>query len=405
MSRSPRLAAAKRDWGSDDTGCRFLHVDMDSFFASVELRESPELVGRPVVVGGLGPRSVVSAATYEARAFGVSSAQPMSVALRLCPQAVVLPVRHQLYSAVSRQVMGILGDFTPLVEQVSVDEAFLDVSGARFTHGSPVQVARAIRTRIRSELGLTATVGVAAQKFVSKIASTQAKPDGLLLVPKARTRDFLSILPIGAMWGVGPKAAERLQAIGVRTVGQVSNLQPAALVSLLGQAGARKLTELAAGIDPRGIELERERKSIGKEHTFAEDVFERDLLRRVLLEQADEVTSRLRACGLKAGTVALKVRTHDFTTFNRSLTLPAPTDGSRQVYAVASDLLDRWGLRVPVRLIGTRVENLSDGQGGVQALMFEDARRPQLDSALDAVRGRFGADAISAAELLRRETE
>ncbi|MBV7363839.1 DNA polymerase IV [Actinomycetaceae bacterium TAE3-ERU4] len=401
MSRAPRVSGAKVNWGTDDTGCNFLHVDMDSFFASVELLERPDLVGNPVVVGGNSARSVVCAATYEARKYGVSSAMPIARARSLCPQLVVLPVRHELYARVSAQVMEILREVTPEVEQVSIDEAFMDVSGARLRLGSSVQIATLIRGRIKSELGLSATVGIGAVKFISKIASTQAKPDGLLLVPKKRTKDFLGVLPIGAMWGVGPQTAARLESIGVRWVRDVWNLELSSLRSLLGNAAAIRLKELSQGVDERKIETSRERKSIGKEETFLKDIRDGQTLRLILLSQADELASRLRQNSILASTVSIKIRFSDFTTLNRSYTFPDPIDNSRSIYESAWRLLGQLGcLGKPVRLLGIRLENLHAISEGVQSLIGEDPKRRQLDTALDKVRGKFGVEALTSASLL-----
>ena len=251
MSRAPRAQGARRSWGTDDSATPVLHVDMDAFFASVELLEHPELRGRPLIVGGQDGRGVVSAASYEARAYGVNSAMPMARAHRLCPQAVVLPVRHGHYGAVSTRVMEVLAEVTPLLEQVSIDEAFLDVSGARRRMGTPVQVATWIRSQIRQRVGVPASVGVAATKFVAKLASSHAKPDGLLLVPAHATQDFLDVLPVGAMWGVGERTAAALERWGITDVRTLAATDVRTLERILGQAAAHHLADLSHGIDPR----------------------------------------------------------------------------------------------------------------------------------------------------------
>ena len=246
MSRAPRSTQARRDWGSDDSGTPILHVDMDAFFVSVELMDRPELAGKPVAVGGK-ERGVVSAASYEARTYGVNSAMPVGQAFRRCPQLIMLPPNGARYSAVSKQVMAILRDITPLVEQVSVDEAFLDVSGARRLFGSPVQIAMDLRQRVRTEVGVPASVGIAATKHVAKVASAHAKPDGLLLIPESATTRFLHSLPVGALWGVGEKTRERLEIQGVETVADLANLGKERLIRILGRAGGTHLYELAMG--------------------------------------------------------------------------------------------------------------------------------------------------------------
>ena len=288
MSRAPRAQGARRSWGTDDSATPVLHVDMDAFFASVELLEHPELRGRPLIVGGQDGRGVVSAASYEARAYGVNSAMPMARAHRLCPQAVVLPVRHGHYGAVSARVMEVLAEVTPLLEQVSIDEAFLDVSGARRRMGTPVQVATWIRSQIRQRVGVPASVGVAATKFVAKLASSHAKPDGLLLVPADATQDFLDVLPVGALWGVGDKSARALQRWGIRDVRALAATDVRRLEKILGPAAGRHLHDLAHGIDPRPVSPGREEKSVGTESTFFETITDRAHARRVLLDQTHQ---------------------------------------------------------------------------------------------------------------------
>ena len=358
MSRGPRSEDARRDWGTEEDGCSILHVDMDAFFASVELARRPHLRGRPVIVGG-SERSVVLAATYEARAFGVHSAMPMSAALRLCPQAVVVPPDHQAYRAVSEGVMAILRDVTSLVEQVSVDEAFLDVSGARRRLGSPTRIAALIRERVRAEHGITCSVGVAATKFVAKLASGHAKPDGVLLVPRDATVAFLRVLPVGALWGVGDRTAAALERWGIRTVAELADSDVATVQRAVGRVAGAHLHDLAWGRDPRPVRPGREEKSVGAEETFAADVADMRVVESKALELADRCAGRLRAQQLAARTVAIKVRTADFRTLTRSRTLPQPTDVGREIYLAARDLLagvDLGGL--PVRLVGVRAEGL-----------------------------------------------
>lgn len=402
MSRGPRSQDARRDWGTEEDGCSILHVDMDAFFASVELARRPHLRGRPVIVGG-SERSVVLAATYEARAFGVHSAMPMSAALRLCPQAVVVPPDHQAYRAVSEGVMAILRDVTSLVEQVSVDEAFLDVGGARRRLGSPTRIAALIRERVRAEHGITCSVGVAATKFVAKLASGHAKPDGVLLVPKAATVAFLRVLPVGALWGVGERTAASLERWGIRTVAELADSDVATVQRAVGRVAGAHLHDLAWGRDPRPVRPGREEKSVGAEETFAADVADVRVVESKALELADRCAGRLRAQHLAARTVAIKVRTADFRTLTRSRTLPQPTDVGREIYLAARDLLagvDLGGL--PVRLIGVRAEGLVPAEDVVRQPTLEEAvaessdARREAERAMDLVRERFGRSAIGA---------
>lgn len=401
MSRAPRSSAARRSWGTDDSATPILHVDMDAFFASVELLEHPELRGRPVVVGGTDGRGVVSAASYEARVYGVSSAMSMAEANRRCPQAVVLPVRHGLYSSVSRRVMAVLEEVTPLVEKVSVDEAFLDVSGARRRMGAPVRIAEWIRSEVRARVGVPASVGVAATKFVAKIASSHAKPDGLLLVPADATRDFLDVLPVGALWGVGDKSARALERWGIRDVRTLAATDVRRLERILGVAAGRHLHDLAHGIDPRPVSPGREEKSVGTESTFFETITDREHARLVLLDQAHQCAARLRDGHLRGRVVVVKVRGADFVTVTRSRTLSTPTDLARDVFAVVERLFA--DLPTPgggFRLLGVRVEGLSRPDDGVQLLLDDDPRRGASERAADAVRRRWGDAALAPASLL-----
>lgn len=402
MSRGPRSADARRSWGEDDTGCTVLHVDMDAFFASVELLDHPELRGLPVIVGG-EHRGVVSAASYEARAFGVHSAMPMSRARLLCPQAVVLPGRHDRYAELSHEVMTVLGEVTPVLEQVSIDEAFLDVSGAVRRMGPPVAIGRWVREQVRERTGLPASVGLATTKHVAKLASTHAKPDGLLLVPAEATVPFLHSLPAGALWGVGARTAEVLQRYGLDTVAQIAATPLAQLHRLLGVAAGQRLHELSWGIDPRPVAPGRVEKSVGTETTFPADVTDRAVLGRVLLDQAHQCAARLRSDGVLAATVSIKVRMADFRTLTRSRTLTAPTDLAADVVAVARGLLA--AVEIPpegVRLLGLRAERLVPASSGVQGTLDERPRRADVERAVDDVRTRFGSTVLGPASLLTR---
>ncbi|MFI2752659.1 DNA polymerase IV [Cellulomonas sp. P22] len=401
MSRGPR-PSGRRDWGDDEGGTSILHVDMDAFFASVELARRPHLRGLPVIVGG-EQRGVVLAATYEARAFGVHSAMPMAHARRRCPQAVVIPPDHGAYRAVSEGVMQVLRDVTTLVEQVSVDEAFLDVAGARRRLGPPTHIAELVRRTVRAEFGITCSVGIAATKFVAKLASGHAKPDGVLLVPASATVDYLRTLPVGALWGVGESTEAALARWGVRTVAELADSDVGTIQRAVGRVAGAHLYDLAWGRDPRPVEPGREEKSIGAEETFAVDVADLAVVEAKVLELADRCASRLRSHSLVARTVSLKVRTSDFRTLTRSRTLATPTDVGREVYLAARALLagvDLGGLAV--RLVGVRVEGLSAAASTVRQPTLEEAvaensgARRDVERAMDEVRGRFGRAAIRA---------
>ncbi|MBD3690249.1 DNA polymerase IV [Nanchangia anserum] len=409
MSTAPRLGAARRDWGTDDSATPILHVDMDAFFVEVELLDRPELRGRAVIVGGSSARGVVSSASYQARAAGVHAGQPISQARRLCPQAVVLATSHGRYAAYSRRVMDILASFTPAVEKVSVDEAFLDVSGARRLWGSPVEIAAAIRRRIRTEVGLPASVGIAATKLVAKVASSHAKPDGVLLIPQAASTDFLHMLPVGALWGVGPAARARLERRGIHTIRDLAHEPVESLVSVLGETSAHRLHELAWARDPRPVAQREREKSMGTETTFADDVADIEVLRACLLDQAHATAARLRAGRMKAMTIAVKIRFADFTTLTRSHTLTHPIDTGREIARIAHDLIGRIAIpRAGVRLIGVRAENLQPVDAGWQLAILDDERTHAVEEAMDAVSARFGARTLTPARLLRargRESE
>jgi DNA polymerase-4 len=386
----------------DDKGCQILHVDMDAFFASVEVRHRPELRGRPVVVGGVGPRGVVSSASYEARRYGVRSAMPTMRARALCPHAVYLPPDFPQYTAASRAVMQIFRDVTPLVEPLSLDEAFLDVAGARRLFGSPTEIARRIRARVADEQGLTCSVGVAPSKFLAKLGSTRAKPDGLLVVPADRVLAFLHPLPVSALWGVGERSAETLRRLGLTTVADLAEAPFGMLRKAVGEAAATHLHELAWGRDPRGVSPEHVEKSIGAEVTFDADVADPLEIRRTLLALAEKVGVRLRRAGQVGRTVALKVRLADFRTVNRSRTLAVPTDTAREMFETAWALYTALDPGERVRLVGVRMEGLAAAGETPQQLTLGAPERGwrEAEAAADAAAARFGRSVIGPASLL-----
>ncbi len=395
-------AAALTD--ADDRGCSILHVDMDAFYASVSLLDHPELVGRPVIIGGSANRGVVLSATYEARALGVHSAMPMARARRAAPQAVVIEPDFRRYSDASAGVMALFGSITPLVEPISLDEAFLDISGARRRLGSPRQIGQLIRDRVHDEQGITCSVGVAASKFVAKLASTLSKPDGLLVVPPDRVIEFLHPLPVGSLWGVGDKTAETLHRLGLTTVADVAATPAQTLSRVLGAAAGRHLWELAWGRDPRPVVPREPDRSIGAEETFGTDVDDSDVVTRELLRLSDKVAARMRARGYVGRTVQLKVRFADFTTITRSRTLKDPTDVARDIYTAVGGLFAALDLqRARIRLVGVRVSGLVDEETAPQQLLLGDTGPGWRDAeqAVDRIAERFGRDVVKPARLVR----
>jgi DNA polymerase-4 len=390
---------------ADDTGCHILHVDMDAFYASVELRDRPELKGKPVIVGGRSRRSVVLSATYEARAFGVHSAMPMGQAARLCPQAVVIPPQHGAYGAVSREVMAVFRAITPQVEPLALDEAFLDVSGAlRRLRMGPAQIGELIRAQIAEQQEITCSVGVATSKFVAKLASVHCKPDGLLVIPADGVLAFLHPLPVSALWGVGRQTGQVLARLGLHTVGDIAQTPIGSLERELGRAAASHLSGLAAGRDVRRVVPGTQEKSIGAEETFATDVTDPEVIRRELLRLAGRTARGLRAGGYSARTVVVKLRLASFKTITRSRTLPQPTDVAQQIYTVACELYAAAGLadEARLRLVGVRATGLIPSSAAVSQLAFGD--RPvswrEAERALDQIAGRFGTDAVRPAVLV-----
>lgn len=379
-----------------------MHVDMDAFFVFVELRSRPELRGKPVIVGYPADRSVVLSASYEARKFGVKSAMPMVIAARMCPSAVIIEPRHKLYYEVSAQLMDIFGSITDLVEPLSVDEAFLDVGGAIRRLGSPRAIGEIIRRRVQNELGITASVGIAASKFVAKIASTRCKPDGLLLIEPDQTVPYLHSLPVNALWGVGAKTGEVLARMGIRTVADVAATPLASLKKSLGASGEH-VYRLSWGIDPRPVTPVRVEKSIGAEETFAVDTGDNALLHRELLRLSHRTAERLRSTGMMARTISLKLRYADFSTITRSRTVHTPVDSAQLIYAVTVQLLDSVGPRsMTVRLVGVRAEQLEDAaQTSLQlSLDRRDDNWRAAEQALDRVAEKFGSKSVLPARLL-----
>jgi DNA polymerase-4 len=395
--------AARPPAGGNDAGCRILHVDMDAFYASVELRDRPELAGRPVVVGGQGTRGVVLSATYEARAFGVRSAMPVTRARRLCPGAVFLPPRHDLYRQVSREVMAFFRDVTPQVEPLSLDEAFLDVAGAARRLGPPAVIGALIREQVSQQQGITCSVGAAPVKFVAKIASARCKPDGLLVVPAEQVLSFLHPLPASALWGVGEKAERVLARLGLRTIGDIAAVPPATLRRELGAAAGSHLHELAWGRDPRPVTPAREDKSAGAERTFETDVADPEVIRRELLRLSGRTARALRGSGHVARTVSVKLRLASFATITRSKTLSEPTDVARDIYAVARSLYEGAGLgeRARLRLVGVRASGLAPAAGHGTQLAFtgRQAGWREAEQAMDRIARRFGDGAVAPAAL------
>src|SRR5579859_6393458 len=389
----------------DDTGCHILHVDMDAFYASVEIRDRPELAGRPVIVGGTSGRGVVLSASYQARAFGVRSAMPVGQAQRMCPRAVFVPPRHRLYAAVSREVMAIFGTVTPEVEPLALDEAFLDVSGALRRLGPPAAIAAHLRAEVHQQQGITCSVGVAPTKFVAKIASARCKPDGLLVVPRAGVLDFLHPLPVAALWGVGDRAGEVLARLGLRTVGDIAHTPLDALQRELGAAHGAHLAALAWGRDERHVTPHAREKSIGAEETFAADIDDPDRIRRELLRLSGRTAEGLRAGGYVARTISVKLRLASFKTMTRSSTLPYPTDVAREIYTTACSLYESSGLDrgARLRLVGVRASGLVPAAGANTQLSLDD--RPvgwrEAEQALDQIARRFGPSAVRPAALVQ----
>ncbi len=380
-----------------------LHVDMDSFFVEVERLDAPELFGRPVAVGGSGPRGVIASASYEAREFGVHSAQPTAIALRHCPDLIVVAPSHGHYSEVSAQVFAIFRSFTPLVEGLSLDEAFLDVSGLRRHFGSAVEVGEEIRRTLRKEIRLPASVGVASVKFVAKLASEKAKPDGLCHVLLEDQDAFLRSLPASALWGVGPATLASLTRLGVESIGDIADLPEATLGRALGPTVGRHLSDLANGRDPREVVADTAAKSISVEETYDEDLQGRSVVETSLLALAQRLSARLRRAGLRTRTLTLKVRFEDFETVTRSHTEPVAFDGARQMFRLARELLVAADRDDPVRLLGLGASSLEKAEGPAQLDLDSHSGWDRVEDAVAEVNARFGDASVSPARLIQRK--
>ena len=381
---------------------RFLHIDMDAFFVEVERRRDPSLIGVPVVVGGLGRRGVVASASYEARANGVHSAMPIGEARRLCARARFIPPDHNAYGEVSREVFEVFRSFSPAVEGLSVDEAFLDISGLRLHYESPAAAGQELRSRIRDQLALPASVGISAVKFIAKLASDAAKPDGLLVVPADEELSFLHPMPVRRLWGVGEATRASLEALGVETIGDLADVPEVVLLSRLGPSLAKHLSELASGVDQREVEAGGGAKSVSVEETYAEDLTKDIDIEQALLRLCDRLSSRLRRAGYSGHTIGLKIRFGDFETFTRSLTVDDPVERTPALWDGARTLLqrvDRAGRGV--RLLGIGVSSLVDPATPRQ-LSLDNQPREIAAGAVEKVRDRFGDEAVFPASLMTR---
>ncbi len=379
-----------------------LHVDMDAFFASVEQRDHPEFRGKPLLVGGDGPRGVVAAASYEARVFGCHSAQPMAIAKRRCPHAIIVSGRHGDYKAVSRQVFAILERFSPVIQPVSIDEAYLDVTGSTKLFGPPADIAREIRRLVKQEVNLACSVGVAPNKFLAKLASDMDKPDGLFVIEPGKAQAILDPLPVTHLPGVGPAAAKSLARMGIRTVRDLRAMPAENLAARMGEFGSH-LFRLAQGIDERPVRVDREAKSISHEHTFATDLDDPGEVRALIARQAQDVAARLRHHGRYARTITVKIRFGDFETVTRSTTLDQQTDETSVIHDAARSLFDAWARAFrPVRLIGVGLSLLTDAPAQAGLFDAHDSTRSRaVDRAADAIADRFGRGAITRASSLR----
>jgi DNA polymerase-4 len=377
---------------------QIIHVDMDAYYASIEQRDNPDLVGKAVIVGGdPKQRGVVSAASYEARKFGVHSAMPMSQAIRLCPDAIVLPVRMKRYIEFSQQIHAIFQQFTPQIEPISLDEAFLDVTGSIRLFGSAEKIGRAIKDQIKEQLGIVASVGIATNKFLAKLASDLNKPDGFVVITEKNKQQILDPLPVSRIWGVGKVTEKALKSKGIHTIEQLRRTQPEILRSILGDQ-APHILRLAQGVDNREVESDREAKSISSEQTFATDITNKDILIDVLLNQVEDVAQRLRINDLEAKTITLKLRYDDFRTVTRSATFDHPTNITKILWQETEQVFLKWHMKFAgaLRLLGFGVSGLQKAGSGQHQLFPEPELEKQrrLDEAFDKIRNKFGHDAL-----------
>lgn len=382
-----------------------LHVDMDAFFASVTERDHPELKGKAVVIGA-GVRGVVTSANYEARKFGIKAAMPVGRAQRLAPHAIFIPPDHKRYSEVSEHIMEIFHSFTPLVEPISLDEAFLDVTKARRLLGDGRAIATAIREKVEAQEGITCSVGIASSKFIAKLASQRCKPNGILEIPTDRVLTFLHPLPVSALWGVGPKTNEALERLGLHTVGDIAQTPQQTLIRALGQAVGESLHELAWGRDDRDVIPEEPDKSISAAETFDRDIDDPEIVAKEILRMCERASSRMRERSLFAKTITLKVRFADFTTVNRSKTLPLPIDTTHEIYEVAKALYEALSIeRARIRLVGVSLENLHTDTHEQLVLGARESSWRELQGGIDAAKARFGRDSVRPGRLIDESDE
>ena len=380
-----------------------LHIDMDAFYASVEQLDNPWLRGKCVIVGGTSNRGVVSASSYEARRFGVRSAMPIFQARQKCPDGVFIPPRMTRYKEVSKEIMAILRKFSPQVEVVSIDEAYMDISGSQRLHGNPEAVARDIKNTIKEKLGLTCSVGVAPVKFLAKVASDMDKPDGLTIIPPAEMAQFIERLPVQKVAGVGRKTFLRLESMGIKTLGDVNQFPPKMLLDHLGKFGQR-LIELASGRDRSSVTPWSPHKSISSERTLGEDTRDKNLLHNYLLKQSEEVARQLRKAGVKAKTITLKIKHADFKQYTRSKTISSPTRSSETIYQHAASLLDNYELTQKIRLIGVGTSGFQSAGQPVQLSLFDRVEQSDksweiVDRTVENITQKFGRDAIKRGSL------
>jgi DNA polymerase-4 len=383
-----------------------IHLDMDAFYPAVEALDKPELKGKPVIVGGDRKRGVVSSASYEARKFGVHSAQPIATAIRLCPDGIFMPVRMSRYKEVSRQVFEIFHCFSPLVEPLSIDEAFLDLTGAERLMGQTREIARKIKETVFKKTGLTISAGVASSKFTAKIASDIDKPDGLTVVPPDRVREFLDPLPVKKMWGVGKITQQALTRLNVKTFKDLRQIPVEILEKNFGKHGAA-MHLLSMGIDERDVEPERKVKSIGHEQTFMKDILNPDQARKELLSLSNRVSRRMRREEIRGSIVSLKVKYSDFKQITRAATLSEPTDDSMEIYSTSCRLLKKTAVgKRPVRLLGISLSQLSSPEGEKQLMLFDQhtghQKRKDLNTALDSICDKFGEKSIRPGTLISK---